>query len=84
MVVITDELLAESQMTDDEARLEIACRLFAAGKWTFPAASRWAGLCRRDFEQALVDRDLPIVRLDDDSLEQDLKTLCHLQDRGVI
>ena len=75
MLTISDELLCESQMAEDEARVEIACRLFDAGKLTFPVAGRWAGLSRRDFEQELLDRGLPIVRISDESLDEDLRTL---------
>ena len=70
------KLLGESRMSESEARVEIACRLFAAGTLSFPAATRWAGgLARRDFEQALLDRDLPVVHIDDESLNEDLQTL---------
>ena len=41
MLTISDELLCESQMAEDEARVEIACRLFDAGKLTFPVAARF-------------------------------------------
>ena len=76
MLVISDELLGESRMSEAEARVEIACRLFAAGTLSFPSATRWAGgQSRKDFEQALLDRNLPLVHLDDESLNEDLQTL---------
>lgn len=76
MLVISDELLRESRMSEAQARVEIACRLFAAGTLSFPAATRWAGgLARRDFEQALLDRNLHLVHIDDESLNEDLQTL---------
>ena len=76
MLVISDELLSESRMSEAEARVEIACRLFAAGTLSFPSATRWAGgQSRKDFEQALLDRNLPLVHLDDESLNEDLQTL---------
>jgi predicted HTH domain antitoxin len=77
-LTISDELLREAGLGEDEARVEIACRLFSAGVITFPTATHWAGLTRTQLEQALIDRDLPVVRLTKSSFEQDLKTLSRM------
>jgi predicted HTH domain antitoxin len=65
-VLITDDLLTETGMSERDAKVEIACRLFAAGRWPLPAATRWTGLSRVDFERELVARGLPLVRVDDE------------------
>ena len=74
-LTLPDELLAEIGMSQREAQIEIACRLYAADKLTMPAASRWAGLSRTEFEEELLRRDLPLVRPSLDDLKDDLDTL---------
>jgi predicted HTH domain antitoxin len=78
-LTITDDLLIASQMAEQDARLEIACRLYDAGKLTFPLATRWAGVSRSEFEEALLARNLPLLRLDLNDLKQDLETLQSLR-----
>ena len=78
-LTISDDLLNASHMAEQDARLEIACRLYDAGKLTFPLATRWAGVSRHEFEAALLARDLPLVRLGVEALEQDLETLRRLE-----
>lgn len=65
-------------MAEPESRLEIACRLYDAGKLSFPLATRWAGVSRHEFEEALLARDLPLVHLSIEELEQDVETLQRL------
>ena len=77
-VLLEDEFLADAGMSEGEARVEIACRLYDAGRLTMPQATHWTRLTRRDFEQALLDRGLPIVRLSDETLNEDLRTLQQL------
>jgi predicted HTH domain antitoxin len=49
-------------MTEREALIEIACRLFDAGKLHLWPAAQLAGLSRVEFEQQLVDRKIAIYR----------------------
>lgn len=65
-LVIPDELLQELGLDEREARIEIACRLFDAGKLSKASAGRLAGLSRPDFEAALIERGLPWVRIEGD------------------
>jgi predicted HTH domain antitoxin len=74
-LLISDELLQETGLSEREATIEIACRLFAAGRLVMPAATRWTGLSRGEFEQALLDRGLPLVVADEDYWRQECKTL---------
>ena len=39
-LTISDDLLAKAGLTERDARIEIACRLYDAGKLTMPAATR--------------------------------------------
>ena len=77
-LTIPDDLLAEAGLSERDARIEIACRLYDAGKLTMPAAARWADLTRTEFEEELLRRKLPICRPTSENLKQDLETLKRL------
>lgn len=77
-LTIPDDLLAEAGLNERDARIEIACRLYDAGKLSMPAATRWAGLTRTQFEEELLRRQLPICRPTREDLKQDLETLDRL------
>ena len=74
-LLITDEQLRVMQMDEASARIEIACRLFDAGKIGFHAAMRLAGLERVAFEDELAERNIAIYRPTIEDLHNDLKTL---------
>ena len=77
-LTIGDDLLAEAGLSERDARIEIACRLYDAGKLTMPAATRWAGLGRTQFEEELLRREIAISRPTSEDLKQDLETLRRL------
>ena len=77
-LTIPDDLLAEAGLSERDARIEIACRLYDAGKLTMPAAARWGNLTRTEFEEELLRRKLPICRPTSENLKQDLETLKRL------
>lgn len=75
-LTIPDETLAELRMDEQQARVEIACRLYDADKLSKPAAARFAGLSRPEFEAELLQRGLPWVRIGgDDYLGPELESL---------
>jgi predicted HTH domain antitoxin len=74
-IVIPNELLTEAGLSEREALVEIACRLYDAGKLTMPQATRWAGVTRVELESALLDRGLPLVRIDQRYWRQEVETL---------
>jgi predicted HTH domain antitoxin len=76
--MIPDQLLKDAGFSELEARVEIACRLYDAGKLTMPQATRWAGLSRTEFEAALLQRHLPLVRVDDRYWQQEVEGLKRL------
>jgi predicted HTH domain antitoxin len=80
-LVIPDELLNEAGLTESEALVEIACRLFDAGKPTLWSAARFAGLGRTAFEEALRAREIAIYRPTSDDLAEDLTALDRLRTR---
>ena len=74
-VTISDQLLKDAGLTASEARLEIACRLYDAGKLPMPQATRWAGVSRTELEAALLERGLPLVCVDDEYWQQERTSL---------
>jgi len=74
-LTIPDDILAETGLNERDARIEIACHLFDAGRLTMPAAARWAGLSRTELEEELLRRNLPLCRPTVEDFEQDLETL---------
>lgn len=61
-LTLSDEVLKEAGMTEEEARIEIACRLFEAGKFALWPAARFAGLTRTQLEGELLGRHIPLYR----------------------
>jgi predicted HTH domain antitoxin len=77
-VTIEDELLIEAGLSEHEVRVEIACRLFEVGKLTLPAATRWSGLSRSEFEGEALKRSIALYRPVPEDLANDLGVLDRL------
>lgn len=77
-LTIPDEILQSAGMSEQEARIEIACRLFDAEKLTLWAAARLAGMSRVEFEAELFERKIPIYRPTVETVAEDLATLDRL------
>jgi predicted HTH domain antitoxin len=77
-VVISDEVLEKAGLTEQEARVELACRLFDIGKLALWPAARLAGMSRVEFEGALASREISICRPTLEDLEKDVATLKRL------
>jgi predicted HTH domain antitoxin len=73
-LVIPDEFLEASRMTESEFKAEVAVMLFQKGKLTMGQASRLAGLHTLAFQRLLASRDVPI-HYDLPEFEADLGTL---------
>jgi predicted HTH domain antitoxin len=78
-LTIPDQLLLEAGLSEQQARLEIACRLYDAGTLTMPQATRWAAISRTEFEAALLERHLPLVRVDEHYWQQEVESLERLR-----
>ncbi len=59
-VVIPDEVLSTTRMTEAEMRLEIAVMLFQHDKLSLAQASRFAGMHRVAFQHLLASRRIPV------------------------
>lgn len=78
-LTLSDEILQQAGMTADEARVEIACRLFDAGKLDLWPAAQLAQMSRVEFEGELMKRKIAIYRLTLEDFESDLKTIEYLR-----
>lgn len=74
-LVISDEVLQETGLTEREALIEFACRLYDADRLTQPLAAKLAGLSRVDFETELLKRGLPLVHVDEEYWELEREAL---------
>jgi predicted HTH domain antitoxin len=74
-LVIPDEALRAAGMDEREARVEIACRWFDAGKLSIGHAARLAGLGEIEFEVQLELRAIPRYRYSEEMLEHDIEVL---------
>ena len=73
-VVVPDEILTTTRMTEAEMRQEIAVMLFQKEKLTLAQASRFAGMHRIAFQHLLASRHIP-VHYDVADFEQDIQNL---------
>lgn len=73
-IVISDEILTATRMTEAEMRQEIAVMLFQKEKLTLAQASRVAGMHRIAFQHLLASRQIS-VHYGVEDFEQDIKNL---------
>jgi predicted HTH domain antitoxin len=73
-VIINDDILQITRMTEEEIRQEIAVLLFQKEKLTLGQASKLAGMSQLQFQHLLSSRQIP-VHYDVTEFEEDLKTL---------
>jgi predicted HTH domain antitoxin len=76
-VVISDEVLSASRLSETELKLEIAVMLFQKEKLSLGQASRLAALDHLAFQHLLASRNIS-VHYDVAEFEEDLKTLREL------
>jgi len=72
-VIIPDETLKQAGLNEREALIEIACRLFDAGKLHLSQAARLARMTRSDFESELMTREIDVYRIDEEYLKHELE-----------
>ncbi len=72
---IPDEVLREAGLTEADALLELACRLFETGRISLPSAARLARLDRNTMEDALLARRIPLYKPTVDDFVSDLDAL---------
>ncbi|TMA59812.1 MAG: UPF0175 family protein [Deltaproteobacteria bacterium] len=77
-LIIPDEILQTTRMSEAELSQEIAILLFQKDKLTLGQASRLAGMNQGQFQHLLASRQIP-VHYDVAEFEEDLKTLQELR-----
>jgi predicted HTH domain antitoxin len=77
-IVIPNELLTATRMTEAEMKQEIAIMLFQKEKLTLGQASQFAAMNRIAFQHLLASRQIP-VHYDVEDFEEDIK---NLRERG--
>ncbi len=74
-LVIPDEVLQAAGLNESEAKVEIACRLFDAGKLAFGYAARLADLEAGILELELQRRGIARYRYTEEMLDNDVSVL---------
>jgi len=77
-IVIPDDILHATQMSEEELRKEIAIFLYQKNKLVLGQASRLAGMNQLQFQHLLASRQIP-VHYDLNDFENDIKTLRELK-----
>lgn len=73
-VVIPDDILQASKMTEDELKLEIALMLYKQEKISSGKVRAWTGLTVLEFQHKLARRGL-CLNYDVEEFQSDLQTL---------
>jgi predicted HTH domain antitoxin len=73
-VIVPDEVLWATRMSEQEMRAEIAVMLFEREKMTLEQAARLAEMPLVNFQHLLASRDIPL-HYDLQDFEEDLATL---------
>jgi predicted HTH domain antitoxin len=77
-VVISDDTLRASGMTEAEFKQEVALLLFSSGKLPLGYASKLAEMDKIQFQQLLQERKIPVYSYEIEDFELDLKNLREL------
>ena len=78
-LVISDEVVKATGMSESQLRSEIAVLLFAEDKLTLGQASQLAAMRQLEFQRLVASRGIT-VHYDVDEFRKDLKTLNELRD----
>ncbi len=73
-LIISDDLVRASNLSENELFLEIVLMLFRQDKISLGKASEFMGMHRLQFQKLLAHRDI-YVRYGVDEFQEDLKTL---------
>ncbi|MDJ0673969.1 MAG: UPF0175 family protein [Calothrix sp. MO_167.B42] len=73
-VIIPDDILQATKMTEDELKLEIAIMLYKQQKISSGKVRGWTGLTVLEFQHELAKREL-CINYDVEDFHSDIKTL---------
>jgi len=77
-VTIPDSVLEQAGLTEQEARVEIASRLFQLRRLGLWQAAQWAGLSRAEMESELLRRRIPLYEVTEGQLSAELAAMDRL------
>ena len=77
-LTIPEDILEQAGLTERDALIEFACRLFDAERLALWPAARLAALSRGEMEDELTKRGIPIYRITPEHWAQELAGLEHL------
>jgi predicted HTH domain antitoxin len=77
-VVIPDDVLQQTGLSERELLIELACKLFDMEKLPLWPAAKLAGLSRVEMENELRKRDIAIYRITEEEWAQDLAAMDRL------
>ncbi len=80
-LVIPDDALRAMRMDEQQARVEIACRLFDAAVMSFGHAAKLAGVSEEQMYDEIERRGIPRYRYTAEHLEQDMAGLRRIHER---
>lgn len=80
MLIIEDEIVQSTQMSEEALRLEIAIALYDRDVLSFGKARKLAGMSHFEFEKLLFDRNIP-SKFTIDDLNSDIATLEKLRSK---
>jgi predicted HTH domain antitoxin len=78
-ITIPKEILQQAGLTEQDALVEFACRLFQSKRLTLGSAVRLAAITRTQFEEELKTRGIPAYELTLEEYRRDLEVLDSLQ-----
>lgn len=73
-IIISDEIIRQTQLSEDEFKIRLALLLFEKNILTFGQARRFSGLNVLSFQELLVEHKIP-MHYDWEDYQDDLKTL---------
>lgn len=77
-LTIPDSLLEQAGWTEQDARLEIACRLFQTRRLRLGQAAQWAGLSRPEMEVELLRRGIALYEVTKEQVDAELAAMDRL------
>ena len=72
---IPDEILKAAKLDERGVLIELACHLFDTDRLTLGQAARLAAMNRTEFEDALLDRGIPVYRYELQDYLDDMSAL---------
>ncbi len=77
-LIVPDDLLRRLGRSNEEALVEIACRLYETNRLRLDEGARLASLELSDFAKACEARRIPVYWYTEHELEHDLETLTRI------